>query len=250
MVILSGRAAGLPYRQKMTGNIFPVSGFYLVGMQRSIAIGLCLIVCAAILCAGCTSSSGTGSAATTGTATTTPTTNVSLAPLALTPTNVPAGYTLVSSRQKSSDEMSSVAKDLGWQEGYVTIYSSPAGSAGKPTTITQTITVYSGKDISSIVSLVDKNERQQNGLVFSDLALPATGADTRAFSAALVNATPTVTPGGMVTLAESSGTTPTVGYTEVIFGKGEILEVIRMSGPGAQYDTLKSLAEMAYAKLG
>jgi hypothetical protein len=234
----------------MTGNIFPISGFYLVGMQRSIAIGLCLIVYAAILCAGCTSSSGTGSTATTGIATNTPTTNVSLAPLALIPTDVPAGYTLVSSRQKSAGEMSTLAKDLGWQEGYITIYSSLENSTGGPTTITQTITVYSGKDMSSIVSLVNSNERQQNGLVFSDLALPSTGADTRAFSAALVNATPTVTPGGMVTLAESSGTTPTAGYTEVIFGKGEILEVIRMSGPGAQYDTLKSLAETAYAKLG
>ena len=37
---------------------------------------------------------------------------------------------------------------------------------------------------------------------------------------------------------------------EVIFVKGTVTEVIRMTGPAAQYDTLKSLAETAYAKSG
>lgn len=218
-------------------------------MQRSLVIGLCLIVCAALLDAGCTSTSGTGSVTPTHAATTAPPANITLAPLALTQADVPAGYTLVSGRQKSADEMSSVAKDLGWQQGYVTIYSTTGNMTAGPTAITQTITVYGGKDISSIVSLVDSNERQQKGLTFSALALPATGADTRAFSAAPVNATPTISTGSLG-LAGSSGTTTTEGYIEVIFGKGEILEVIRMNGPGAQYDTLKSLAETAYARVG
>jgi hypothetical protein len=37
---------------------------------------------------------------------------------------------------------------------------------------------------------------------------------------------------------------------EVIFVRDTVTEVIRMTGPGAQYDTLKSLAETAYAKSG
>ena len=213
-------------------------------MQRSLVIGLCLIVCAALLGAGCTSTSGTGSVTATPAATTAPSGNITLAPLALTAADVPAGYTLVSGRQKSADEISTLAKDLGWQQGYVTIYSTTGNLTAGPTVITQTLTVYSGRSMADIVSLVDSNERQQKGLVFSDRTLPATGADTRAFTAALVNAT-TGSPG----IAGSSGTTATQGYTEVIFGKGEILEVIRMSGPGAQYDTLKSLAETAYARL-
>jgi hypothetical protein len=159
---------------------------------------------------------------------------------------------LVSGRQKSAGEMSTLAKDLGWQEGYISVYSLPDNSSGGPTTITQTITVYSGKDMSSIVSLVDKNERQQTGLEFSDLPLPATGPETRAISAAVANKTPTPTAtGGMIAIAEETKTSVTTeGYSEVIFGKGEILEVIRISGPDAQYDTLKTLAETAYAKLG
>ncbi len=108
--------------------------------------------------------------------------------------------------------MSTLAKDLGWQQGYVAIYSSPANSTGGPTTITQTLTVYSNKSTTDMVSLVYSNEQQQKGLVFSDLPQPATGADTRAFSAVPVNATPTVTS-GMAGFAESSETTPTKGYT-------------------------------------
>ena len=218
-------------------------------MQRSILFGLCLIICAAILGAGCTSLSGAGSAPAPGTATTAPSANVSLAPLALTPADVPTGYTLVSARQKSADEMSTLARDLGWKQGYVVVYSTPANSTVKPTTITQTLTVYSNKSMTDMVSLVYSNEEQQKGLVFSDLAQPATGAGTQAFSAVPVNATPTVTT-GMAGFAENSGTTPAEGYTEVIFGKGAVLEVIRMTGPAAQYDTLKTLAETAYAKSG
>ena len=217
-------------------------------MQRSILFGLCLIICAAILGAGCTSLSGAGSAPAPGTATTAPSANVSLAPLALTPADVPTGYTLVSARQKSADEMSTLARDLGWKQGYVVVYSTPANSTVKPTTITQTLTVYSDKSTTDMVSLVYSNEQQQKGLVFSDLAQPATGADTRAFSAVPVNVTPTATTGSMSALADNSRTTPAEGYTEVIFGKGTVLEVIRMTGPAAQYDTLKALAETAYAK--
>jgi hypothetical protein len=145
--------------------------------------------------------------------------------------------------------MSTLARDLGWQQGYVVVYSSPANSTGGPTTITQTLTVYSNRSTADMVSFVYSNEQQQKGFVFSNLAQSATGADTRAFSAVPVNATPTVTT-GMAAFAESSGTSPTEGYTEVIFGKSTVLEVIRMTGPAAQYDTLKALAETAYAKSG
>jgi hypothetical protein len=235
--------------EKRAGNIFPVPGCNLTGMQRSIVFGLCLIVCAAILGAGCMSLSGAGSAPAAGTVTPVPSANVSLALLAIAPADVPAGYTLVSARQKSADEMSTLAKDLGWQQGYVVIYSTPVNSTGGPTTITQTLTVYSNKSTSDMVSLIYSNEQQQKGLVFSDLAQPATGANTRAFSAVPVNATPTAIS-GMTAFAESTGTAPEEGYMEVIFGKDTVTEVIRMTGPGAQYDTLKSLAETAYAKSG
>jgi hypothetical protein len=148
--------------------------------------------------------------------------------------------------------VSSTAKDLGWQEGYVATWASAGNATLGVTTITQTITVYNARNMSFLVPLVAAGEHQQQGLVFSNLPQPATGPDTRTISAVVVNTTPAAaTSGGVVAIQnESTSTAAAQGYIEVIFGKGQILEVIRMTGPGAQYDTLTTLAESAYAKLG
>jgi hypothetical protein len=214
-------------------------------MQRSLFLGLALVACAALFSAGCISSPGTQAAPVP--AAPALAANVSLAPLALAPADVPSGYTLLSGRQKSAGEMGTLAKDLGWQQGYVTVYS--LNDTAGPSAITQTITVYAGKNMSDLVSLVDTGERQEKGLNFTDLPLPATGPDTRAFAATAANTTPSSTAtGGMLLAAGTSA--PAEGYAEVIFVKGDILEVIRMTGPGAQNDVLTTLAETAYAKLG
>ena len=220
-------------------------------MQRFLYPVLCLIACCVLLSAGCTSLSGTQASAPL-TATSAPAENISLVPYALAPADLPAGFAEQSARYKSADEVSATAKDLGWQEGYVSTWASTGNATLGVTTITQTTTVYNARNMSSLVPLVAAGEQQQQGLVFSTLPQPATGPDTRAISAVVVNATPTAaTSGGVVAIQnESTSTAAAQGYIEVIFGKGQILEVIRMTGPGAQYDTLTTLAESAYAKLG
>jgi len=220
-------------------------------MQRFTFSILVITTCVVLLCAGCTSTPGTQGSITPAPVTNASTVNISLAPLALTPADLPAGFTQQSGRQKSVTDVSSVALDLGWQEGYVATYASLGNGTDGSTSITQTITVYPAAKISGIVTLVNTNDRQTKGLDFTDLPLPATGPETYAFSAT-INATPTPTAtGGMTVLSPGSGTsTPAEGYSEVIFTKGEILEVLRMTGAGTQYDTLKTLAETAYAKLG
>ena len=215
-------------------------------MQRSLFLGLALIACAALFCAGCISSPGTQAAPVP--AAPAQAANVSLAPLALAPADMPSGYTLLSGREKSAGEMGTLAKDLGWQQGYVTVYS--LNDTAGQSAITQTIAVYAGKNMSDLVSLVYTTERQEKGLNFTDLPLPATGPDTRAFIATAADATPssTATEGTIMLAAGTSA--PSEGYAEVIFAKGDILEVIRMTGPGAHNDVLTPLAETAYAKLG
>jgi len=152
--------------------------------------------------------------------------------------------------------MSSLARDLGWQDGYVVVYTLPANNSAGTCTMTQTVTRYSAQNMSDLVSVVAANERKVGGLAFTDLPAPATGPDTRAFSAVLVNGTPTATPtGGMASIAfESSAPVATDGYVEVVFAKGDILDVIRMSGTCPPYDTipyetLASLGKTAYTKL-
>ncbi|WP_292368270.1 hypothetical protein [Methanoregula sp. UBA64] len=206
-----------------------------------------IIMAALILCAGCTSAPAAPQAAVTP-APATP----ALSAYALAPSDLPATWTPVSSREKTAAEMGTAARELGWQDGYVVVYTLPAGNAAGTCTLTQTVTRYSGQNMSSLVPLVIANERKVGGLAFTDLAAPATGPDTRALSAVLVNATPTeISAGGMSPLSfESSAPVATEGYTEVVFGKGDILDVIRMSGTCPSYDTLASLSQTAFIKQG
>jgi len=215
-------------------------------MKNLIAPAAVLVVCAALLAAGCTSAdTGAVPAAPVPAAY-----NTTLASLALTPADLPAGSTPVLSQARAAGEMSEQARDLGWRGGYVTVYTLPANDTGTATVI-QSLAVYAEKNITDIIAVVDANERLQTGFVFTDMPLPATGAGTRAFAATPVNATPAAISAGAVATPDQGSGSAADGYIEVIFGKGDILEVIRISGPGAgeQRSTLASLAEAAYAKL-
>ncbi|MFA5253872.1 MAG: hypothetical protein WC367_04280 [Methanoregula sp.] len=211
-----------------------------------------IVVAAFLLCAGCTSAPAATQAAETPAPA-----NTTLLAYALAPSDLSASWTQVTSREKTTAEMSPLARELGWQDGYVVVYTLPANNSAGTCTLTQTVTRYSVQNMSDLVSAVAANERKVGGLAFTDLPAPATGPDTRAFSAVLVNRTPTATPtGGMASIAfESSTPMATNGYVEVVFAKGDILDVIRMSGTCPPYDTipyemLASLGKTAYTKLG
>ena len=47
----------------------------------------------------------------------------------------------------------------------------------------------------------------------------------------------------------SAGGTVQQDFVEIIFSKGDILEVLRITGPGADYLTLASLTQKAYNKI-
>jgi len=213
---------------------------------------MALVVCAIVFCSGCTSVSGSQNTVPTETITpATTATNISLSTFALTTADLPDGSKIETSRQKSADDVGTIAKDLGWQQGYVMIGSIPPDNTTAASVVTQTITVYSEDKMFNIVSIINTNDRQLTGFVFSDMPRPATGPNTRAFSAVVSNKT--IEPEGTGNIIGSKGNDTSKaaeGYFEVIFSKGNILEVIRMSGPGADYDTLKLLSEKAYAKLG
>ncbi len=209
------------------------------------------VVCAMTLSAGCVSSSGSQGNVTLASETGTAANTVSLASLAFTQADLPPGFTQVSGRQKSINELSGEAKDLGWIGGYVATYSSPGNETVNTTVVTQTITEYPAENIPNLVSLVNVNDRQIPGLSFNNLPSPSTGPETHAFSA-MVNATTSKTENNpFLSSSPNTATTPSPeAFNEVVFGKGDILEVIRITGPGSQYSDLKTLAETAYKKLG
>jgi len=218
-------------------------------MQKLVFFVPVLIVCAIVLCAGCVSSPGAQGNTSSTQVTVTTTNMIALSPLSFTLADLPANYTQVSGRQKSISELGQDAQNLGWEEGYVAMYSLPGNGTSGPTLITQTITVYPTVNIPKIVTIANSIDRQGTELIYTDLPMPNTGPETYTFSATpKVNTVPTGNNALGPFSSSTSTSVPPQGYIETIFGKGNILEVIRMSGPDAQYSTLKSLAETAYNK--
>jgi len=99
--------------------------------------------------------------------------------------------------------------------------------------------------------MVYSNDKLEQGYGYMDLVSPDTGIDTHAFHAfVILTATPTSTQGPSL-LVNSDNTTNTSreGFFEVIFAKNNVLEVLRLSGQGANYTTLQPIAETAYTNI-
>ena len=169
--------------------------------------------------------------------------------MVLTPSEVPQNFTPYESRAKNSTDVGKLARDLGWKQGYVVRFiRSPEGVPGQ-TEILQTVALYPAKNIPAIAELAEKQERSDKNMLFSNLSSPTLGSYSRAFSGT-VNSLMTPEPDNGNPLGSvSGGGTVQQDFVEIIFSKGDVLEVIRMTGPGADYSTLFSLAQTAYNKI-
>lgn len=217
-------------------------------MQYSRYLIVALVLCAALLIAGCTQ--GPKSPAPASPA---PPATAGLAQLLIGPSDVPANFTLVESRAKSPEDLGSLATDLGYEGGYVARYSTPAADQSGSTNITQSIAIYPEKNIPSLITLVNKQDRSDPDLSYSDLPVPGLGNDSHGFFGS-ATARIIVKPTNQNPLATGPGSYDvTVVYTrevaEVIFAKGTTFEVIRMEGPGANATITQGLAEKAFLKI-
>ena len=145
-------------------------------MQRSILFGLCLIVCAAILGAGCTSSSGAGSAPAARHCDDGPVSECFACPLALTPADVPAGLYArlgpgeIGGRDEHACKRSRVAAGICH---YIFHTGETVRAGRRPSPRPSRCIPIRAQPIWS--PLFIQTSEQQKGLVFSDLAQPATG---------------------------------------------------------------------------
>jgi hypothetical protein len=145
--------------------------------------------------------------------------------------------------------VSRLARDLGWKEGYVVRFTSPVDGERAPTWILQTLTRYPEKNIPAVAELIERQDRADNTMIYSNLSSPGLGSYSSAFSGK-VNPLIVPEPGNQNPLVSGSAEeTIQQDFVEIIFVKGDILEVLRMSGPGADYSTLASLAKQAYNKI-
>lgn len=151
--------------------------------------------------------------------------------------------------------MSQLAMDLGWKRGYVVKYSFAGQNSSTPTEITQSIAIYPENRISDIITLAEAQERNDPQMTYSDLPLPLTGDTTRAFQATKT------ADGSSLNQSRNEGINPVMGinaeqesikpeFMEILFYKGELFEVIRMSGPERNYTVLENISEIAYNKIG
>jgi hypothetical protein len=196
------------------------------------------LVCAAAVGTGCVS--GTGQSVPATPFVPSATNNLSL--LALAPAEVPAGFILAESREKKQDEVGGLAREIGWDGGYVIRYTRPEEESGNPTVILQSIAVYPEENLPAIIARVENQDRAGFNRTGPGLTLQNLGPDSRGFSAHMLPAVSV--PGNATGMSETEA-----DVVEIIFSRGTVFEVIRMSGPGTDVAILKSLAETAYRKI-
>lgn len=212
-------------------------------MSTSRHLIITTLVCILILAAGCTvRDTTTGNSASK-------TARIPLESLVLAPSEIPPNFTLVEIRAKNATEVGDLALSLGWQQGYFVRYArSPEGVSGSAE-ILHTIVLYPEKNIPAIAELIERQERSDSNMTFSNLSSLSPGNYSHAFSGKenlwIINKSDTVF------LFEYDSTKETIqrDFIEIIFSKGDILEIIRWTGPGSDISTLSQMAQKAYSKI-
>jgi hypothetical protein len=225
-------------------------------MRKSLVLVSFLLVCAALAGAACTSTASSAPSVRSSAVTQlTVASSTPLASLALNDKDVPSGYVLAESRAKNRTEVGELAISQGWQEGYVVRYTSPPGELKNTTGIIQTITPYPEQNIPGIIGLISTQEQSGKDMTFT--VITATGiGDTSGGFVGRANKDTTVgqakTDDPLSANFLSGGTTHTGSgqdVAEVYFARGGILEVIRVTGNGANAATVTELARKAAARI-
>jgi hypothetical protein len=172
----------------------------------------------------------------------------SLESMALTGADAPANFTLVERRAKTADEVAKVAKDLGWQGGYVVKYTHQPGTGTGICEITQSLVSYPNEAIPGIIETSRKNDMMDTGRVYSTLPSPGLGDLSIAFMGKS-NANIVVHPDNNAVVLDSATGSVSSDMAEILFTRGSTLEVMRMSGACTDYSILQNLSKTAYARL-
>jgi hypothetical protein len=209
-----------------------------------------LLICAAIFCAGCTQNSSSQVPVTPVNASVTA---ANPEQLALTQSEVPQGFTLVERWAKTPSDLSKVALDLGWQDGYVVRFISPAqGGMGK-NEIVHNIAIYPKSTINNVIAMAEQQGRSDKDLIYTDFPVQGLGDNARAFSGK-TSAQILLKPTKVNELISSIDKNEVKAVfkndvVQIIFSKGNTFEVLIMTGPSVDTALLIELAKKAYAKI-
>jgi hypothetical protein len=169
--------------------------------------------------------------------------------MVLTLSDVPQNFTLVESRAKNASDVGNLALSFGWQQGYVVRYARSTESRSERAEILHTIALYPEKNIPAVAELIERQERSDKNMTFSNLSSPSLGNYSHVFSGK--ETVPVTNTSDNVFLLEYDSTKETVqeDFIEIIFSKGDILEIIRLTGTGSDFSSLSQLAQKAYSKI-
>ncbi|PKL70816.1 MAG: hypothetical protein CVV30_05590 [Methanomicrobiales archaeon HGW-Methanomicrobiales-1] len=181
------------------------------------------------------------------------------APLGLTQSDLPQGFTLVESRTKTPSEMPRLALDLGWQGGYMAQYTGPVPEGTGTYDIMHSIAIYPSGKIPDVIDYSVQQGQSDSDFAYSVIPVPGPGAQSRAFSGRIREQIPgnagmtgnTGNTGSLVTSMENPDgrTSLKTNFSMIIFSRGNTFEVIKLSGTDPDTDFLVNLSQKAYAKI-
>ena len=217
-------------------------------MRSFVVLVLFLLVCGVLAAAGCTSGTANPPPVTA--------TAISLPSIALDRTDLPEGYVLTMSKVKTDADVSPLAQSLGWQAGYVAEYTK---SAAPGTVILHSLAGYQESSMPDVLEYVNRADRSCSDLEYFDIAVTGLGDTSRAF----IGHIPAKGQVAIPTAASASGPLPDIavsnegtntmtcgqGYLEIIFTKGNVLEVLRFTGPVTDDKEAIAIAQKAYQKI-
>jgi len=181
-----------------------------------------------------------------------PVTGSPLRDLAISTADLPACFSLAEQNVKSYADVGQLAKDLGWQAGYVATYACPAEGPG-PTIIVHSLAVYPENIMSGIALMVDEQDRT-TGFLYENLSFPEQDTSMHGFygkSGGIQDSG--IAPGTYFVNGGHEGTEVNTDsgdrVTEIIFYRGNVFEVLKMTGPGTNVTLLRDLAQKSYAKI-
>lgn len=151
--------------------------------------------------------------------------------MALQPADLPSDYILQDRSVIALPEVSQLARELGWRQGYYVSFYRRIGTTNDSTRIRQSINIFSADTIDGVF-LLEKEELTDQQLTPGtryEIPFPAVGERSIAFRD-----------------TDPLDTERPVTYT-VIFTKKNVYETITMSGTSTDYETLKRLVLRAEA---
>lgn len=149
--------------------------------------------------------------------------------MALQPADIPSDFVLQDRTVIALPEVSQLARQLGWREGYYVSFYRRNGNNEIITRIWQSVSIFSSENINGVF-LLEKEQLEKQQLTPGsryEIPFPAIGERSIAF-----RETNPLDPERPVTYI-------------VIFTKKNVYEKITMSGTNTDYETIKRLAQRA-----